>query len=183
MRSLSTSGLSVTDAYRFADAHCWYAAYTHPRHEKAVAEQLKCKDIEVFCPTVAVVSKWKDRKVRLQKPLFPGYVFAMIYLSQTGTVLSTPGVIRILSSRGCPIPIPIAEIEAVRRCTAEPARIERHPVLENGIRVRVRCGPLAGLEGTVARQSKPCKVVISIAAIHQAVALELDDDCLEPVFN
>lgn len=161
----------------------WYAAYTQPRHEKAVAQQLEFKGVEVFCPTFPLESKWKDRTVRIAAPLFPGYVFTRICSSQRALVLSAPGVIRILSANGRPVPIPPAEIEAVRLCLAETTRLERHSIVEGGTRVRVRSGPFLGLEGTVVRQNETCKVLVSIAAIHQAVALELDCDCLEPVPN
>jgi transcription antitermination factor NusG len=163
--------------------HNWYAAYTQPRHEKAVAQQLEFKGVEVFCPTFRLESKWKDRTVRIAAPLFPGYVFARICLSQRALVLSAPGVIRILSANGRPVPIPVAEIEAVRLCLAETTKLERHSIVDGGIRVRVRTGPFLGLEGTVVRQNDTCKVLVSIAAIQQAVALELDCDCLELVPN
>ncbi len=161
--------------------YSWYAAYTQPRHEKAVAQQLDWKGIEVFCPTFNFESKWKDRRVQIQAPLFPGYVFTRICRSQKGIVLSAPGVIRILSQSGRPVAIPVAEIEAVRLCVAAATKLERHAVVESGTRVRVRSGPFSGLEGTVVRQEGTCKVLVAIAAIHQAVALELDGDSLEPV--
>lgn len=159
----------------------WFAAYTQPRHEKAVAQQLEMKGIEVFCPTFRVESRWKDRRVHLQAPLFPGYVFTKICQPQRSLVLSAPGVIRILSANGRPVPIPEAEIEAVRLCTAGVTQLERHPIVEGGMRVRVRSGPFFGLEGMVLRHNKTCKVLVSIAAIQQGVAVELDCDCLEPV--
>lgn len=164
-----------------ADTFGWYAAYTLPRHERAVVEQLARKNIQVFCPMYLEQRKRKDRKVRLQMPLFPGYVFARIALSERVAVMSAPGVIRIVSSNGHPVPIPAAEIEAVRLCLAEATKVQPHPLIEDGMLVRVRTGPFAGLEGRIARASNSCKVVVSIAAVHQAIALEVDEDFLEPV--
>ncbi|MFZ0706494.1 MAG: UpxY family transcription antiterminator [Candidatus Korobacteraceae bacterium] len=167
--------------HSFADGVGWYAAYTLPRHERAVVEQLARKNIQVFCPMYVVQRKWKDRKVRLQAPLFPGYVFARIALSERVAVITAPGVIRIVSSNGCPVPIPVAEIEAVRLCLTEASKVQPHAILEDGMLVRVRTGPFAGLEGRIARAGNSCKVVVSIAAVHQAIALEVDEACLEPV--
>lgn len=104
-------------------------------------------------------------------------------MSQRALVLSAPGVIRIVSANGRPLPIPAAEIEAVRLCVAESPKLERHPIVEGGTRVRVRSGPFLGLEGTVLCQNNKCKVLVSIAAINQAVAVELDCNCLEAVAN
>ena len=56
----------------------WYAAYTCPNHEKKVAEQLDRRSIEQLLPVYYSVRQWKDRKVRLARPLFPGYVFVRI---------------------------------------------------------------------------------------------------------
>ncbi len=58
----------------------WYAAYTCANHEKRVAEQLGQRSIEHFLPLYERVRRWKDRRVRLQWPLFPGYVFVRLAL-------------------------------------------------------------------------------------------------------
>jgi len=55
----------------------WYAAYTRSNHERRVADQLGKREVEHFLPEYESVRKWKDRKVRLQMPLFPGYVFVL----------------------------------------------------------------------------------------------------------
>ena len=159
----------------------WYAAYTYPRHEKVIAEQLESKGVESFLPTSTVASRWKDRTVQIHLPLFPSYVFARVELARRVAVLTIPGVIRILSANGAPIAIPDSEIDAVRRCVGEGAKLEAHSFLVNGMRVRVRSGPFSGLEGIVTQDHGKYKVVVSITAIHQSVALELDRECLEPI--
>ncbi|MCZ6550598.1 MAG: hypothetical protein O6926_04265, partial [candidate division NC10 bacterium] len=53
----------------------WYALYTRPRHEKAVAEHLARRQLEAFLPLREVLSRWKDRRKLVQLPLFPGYIF------------------------------------------------------------------------------------------------------------
>jgi transcription antitermination factor NusG len=159
----------------------WYAAYTYPRHERVIAEQLESKGVESFLPTSTTASRWKDRTVRIHLPLFPSYVFARIELARRVAVLTVPGVIRILSANGVPIPIPDSEIDAVRRCINEGAKLEAHTFVTSGMRVRVRSGPFAGLEGIVTQGDGKYKVLVSITAIHQSIALELDRECLEPI--
>src|SRR5215471_14663843 len=89
----SANGLCVHEPH-------WFATYTYPRHEHAVADVLTHKGVEVFLPTVQKISQWKDRRVKLQVPLFPGYVFTRMCVDERVKVLSVPSVIRILSCRG-----------------------------------------------------------------------------------
>jgi transcription antitermination factor NusG len=163
------------------DVTHWYVAYTYPRHEKAVADQVQMRSVETFLPTYTVKSQWKDRRVQLELPLFAGYVFTRMTVRERVKVLSVPSVIRILSYRGMPAPIGDAEIEALRLCVANGAKLEPHPYIAVGDRVRVRDGAFEGLEGIVVRKSNQCKVVVSLSLIHQSVSLEVEPNYLEIV--
>ena len=158
----------------------WYAVTTKPRHEKVVAEQLQSKSIESFLPIVSTPSRWKDRKVVLERPIFPGYVFTRIDLRDRTGIYSVPGVLRMLCFNGKPAEIEDAEIEAVRLCLARGSKPEPHPFLQSGERVRVKSGALAGLEGVVTRLKSECRIVVSITSIYQSVAVEIDANLLEP---
>ncbi len=160
----------------------WYAVTTYSRHEKAVKAYLETKAIEAFLPTVTAQSRWKDRNVQLTLPAFPGYVFVRISMQECGRVLSTPGVSRILSFNRVPAPIDRAEIDALRLCVDKcgPA-VEPHHFLEVGERVRVRAGVLQGVEGLITRKKGACRLILSIALIHQSVAVEIDSSLLEIV--
>src|ERR1700760_4484365 len=94
----------------------WYAFATQPRHEKVVAQQLESKSIESFLPLLKATSVWKDRRVVIQRPLFPGYVFTRLDAKDRNHVLRVPSVVRILSFGGTPAAIDDAEIDAVRLC-------------------------------------------------------------------
>src|SRR5262245_7609662 len=54
----------------------WYAIWTRSRHEQVVRTQLDEKGITAFLPTFVKLSRWKDRRKKIDVPLFPGYVFA-----------------------------------------------------------------------------------------------------------
>src|SRR6266852_6040144 len=92
----------------------WYAAYTVANHEKRVAEQLGLRSVEHFVPLYESVRRWKDRKVRLQLPLFPGYVFVRLALRDRLRVLQVPGVARLVGFNGQPAVLPDKEIEALQ---------------------------------------------------------------------
>jgi transcription antitermination factor NusG len=151
----------------------WYVAYTFPRHEKAVAEQLKMKAVESYLPTFEKLSRWKDRMARVQLPLFPGYIFARIPLRERMKVLGTPGVLRLVGFSGHPIPLPEGEIESLRTYLAF-RKAEPFPYLTTGKRVEVQAGPLAGLEGLVVRRKGKMRIVVSIDSIQRSIALELE---------
>ncbi len=157
----------------------WFAVYTHPRHEKAVSEQLEKRGVEAFLPTFISESQWKDRRVKITNPLFPGYVFARIRMDEKIRVVSSPSVIRIVSFNGMPAAISEKEIESVRLCSERGALLEMCPFLEVGERVRVRAGAFEGVEGFVINRKNGCKLVISIAVIHQSVAIEINAEQLE----
>lgn len=162
-----------------AEPACWFAVYTHPRHEKAVYEQLEKRGVEAFLPTFTSESRWKDRRVEITSPLFPGYVFARIRMDEKIRVVSSPSVIRIVSFNGTPAAISEKEIEGVRLCSERGALLEVCPFLEVGERVRVRTGAFEGVEGFVINRKNGCKLVISIGVIQQSVAIEINAEQLE----
>lgn len=157
----------------------WYAAYTRANHERRVADQLVERGVEHFLPQYESTRKWKDRKVCLQMPLFPGYVFVHLALQNRLKVLEVPGVAYLVGFAGRPVPVPEGECEKVRRFLKQGFRAEPHPYLEVGRRVRVRSGPLEGMEGIVLRRKNGCRLVISLELIQRAMAVDLDGADLE----
>ncbi len=151
----------------------WYAVYTFPRHEKAVAGQLKMKSVEAYLPLFERLNRWKDRMARVQLPLFPGYVFARIPLKDRVKVLESQGVLRLVGFNGHPTPLPEGEIEALRSFLSC-RKAEPFPYLTVGKRIEVKVGPLAGLEGVVVRRKGKMRIVVSIDSIQRSIALELE---------
>src|SRR5216684_6899964 len=98
----------------FYEPH-WYAAYTSANHEKRVALQLGQRSVEHFLPLYASVRRWKDRKMQLQLPFFPGYVFVRLALRDRLQVLQVPGVAKLVGFNGTPAALPPEEIETLRR--------------------------------------------------------------------
>jgi transcription antitermination factor NusG len=152
----------------------WYAAYTRANHERRVADQLAEREVEHFLPEFESVRRWKDRKVRLQMPLFPGYVFVHLALRDRLRVLQVPGVARLVGFGGRPTALPDEQVEGLRGGLDGQLRAEPHPYLTAGRRVRVKTGPLAGTEGILLRRRGNFRVVISIELIQRAVAVDVD---------
>jgi transcription antitermination factor NusG len=164
-----------------ADHAAWWAVYTQHQHEKSVAEMLSGKGFEVFLPLHESTRRWKDRQKVLSLPLFPGYVFVRGVLTRRLQVVTTPGIHMILS-RGEQIEvIPEAEIDAIRRAVLGSYRIEPHPFLKIGERVRVTRGSLEGVEGILVRKKNLYRLVLSVEMLAQSVGVEVAASDVEPV--
>lgn len=159
----------------------WYAVYTRAQHQKQVAVQLEGRAVECFLPLYESVRRWKDRRVVLQLPLFPSYVFVHLERSERRQVQQTPGVVHLVGFGGVPCPIPDAEIEALQVCLARKVRMKPHPYLTVGRRVLVRSGPMEGLEGILVRRKSDYRLVLSIDSISSSVCVELDAIDVVPV--
>jgi transcription antitermination factor NusG len=157
----------------------WYAAQTCANHEKRVFEQLEQRTVEAYLPRYLSMRRWKDRRVRLELPLFPGYVFVHLALRDRLRVLQTPSVVRLVGFGGQPAPLADHEIDKLRQGLAREMRFEPHPYLRIGQRVRVRTGPLQGLEGILVRRKNVSRLVVSIDLIMRSVAAEIDVADLE----
>jgi transcription antitermination factor NusG len=153
----------------------WYAAYTCANREKRVNTELQARNIEHFLPLYGSVRRWKDRRVRLELPLFPGYVFVRIAVSNRLRVLQIPGVVHLVGFNGYPAALPDEEIEILRSGFSQSLRAEPHAYLTVGRRVKLKSGPLAGIEGILLRRKGNCRVVISIELIQRSVAVEMDE--------
>jgi transcription antitermination factor NusG len=176
----ATRARAAAPATEFLEAR-WYAVQTCANHEKRVQEQLHQRAVEAYLPAYTSVRRWKDRRVTLQLPLFPGYVFVRLALRDRLQVLQTPSVVRLVGFGGQPAALPDREIDALQQGLATELRLEPHPYLKVGQRVRVRTGPLQGLEGILVRKKKISRFIISLDLIMRSVAAEIDVSELEMV--
>jgi len=161
-----------------ADAR-WWAVYTRHQHEKVAGEVLLRKGFEVFLPLYQSTRRWKDRLKTLSLPLFPSYVFVHGGIERQLQAVTTPGVYSIVTAAGRTAVIPGEEIEAVKRMVENSLRVEPHPFLKCGDWVRVKAGPLEGVEGILVRMKGLCRLVISVEMLQKSVAVEVDASDVE----
>jgi transcription antitermination factor NusG len=159
----------------------WYALYTSSRHEKQVAAFLSQRDVEFFLPLYNSIRRWKDRRVELQLPLFPGYIFVHVALRNRLTVLTAPGAVRFVAFNGRPAVLPETDLTRLRSGLDYGVSAQPHPYLQVGRRVRVRGGPLAGIEGILVRKKERFRLVVSIDLIMRSIAVEVDAADVEPI--
>lgn len=159
----------------------WFAAYTSPRHEKRVVQQMEGHGMHCFLPLYKSVRRWRDRRKQLELPLFPGYVFVRMAIQDRLHVVRLPGVVQLVSFNHRPVALPDAEIEALRQGLAGNVCVQPHPFLKVGRRVRVHSGPMAGTEGILVRKKDKSRVVLSIELIQRSVAMEVDETDIAPL--
>jgi len=168
---------------RRLESNSWCAVYTRHQHEKTVSEMLEAKGFEVFLPLYDSTRKWKDRRKVLSLPLFPCYVFVRGAIERRLPVLTTPGVHMIISRGERVATVPDDEIEAIRRTVDGHFRVEPHPFLRCGERVRVVRGSLEGVEGVLTRKKNLYRLVLSVEMLAQSVAVEIDAMDVVPVIQ
>jgi transcription antitermination factor NusG len=151
----------------------WYVAYTLPRHEKAVADRLLDQDVESYLPLYSASRYWNKRRVEVQLPIFPGYVFVRMPLSERFRILSRPGIIRFVGSNGILSTLPDEEIERLRS-SLDLWKAQPHPYLIAGKHIRIRSGPFAGLEGRILRRKGKMRLLVTLDIIQSAMLLEVD---------
>jgi transcription antitermination factor NusG len=177
----SVLGSSDTDLTTDLQPH-WYALYTCANHERRVATELHARTVEHFLPLYSSVRRWKDRRVTLDLPLFPGYVFVRLALPDRLLVVRIPSVVRLVGFNGQPAALPDEEMEILRSGLCQSLRAEPHPFLTVGRRVRITGGPFTGLEGVLRRKRNSPRVVISLSLIQRSVAVDVDVADVAPAF-
>lgn len=152
----------------------WFAIWTRSRHEQVVRSQLERKQVDVFLPTIARWSHWKDRRKQIEWPLFPGYCFARFDARHRMPILKCTGVVSIVSLDGEPAPIEEYEIDSIRRLVESDLAFDSCPLIREGMMVEVTHGPLKGVVGRLLRKGAHARLVLSVDLIGQAVSVEVD---------
>ena len=162
----------------------WVAVQVRPQREQFVAEQLRSKGYEEFLPTCrALARSERARTGRSEAPLFAGYLFCR-YTQRNGggpLIVTTPGVIRILSGCGKPVPVSDDEIAALRNITGSGLEYCRSPYLQAGQLVRIASGPLSGITGVLSRTVGRDRLVVCVNILRRGVAVQVDARNVIPV--
>lgn len=159
----------------------WYAAYTYPRHEKKVLDQLIFREIESFLPCYRALHKWRNGcRVEVQLPLFPGYLFVRIGPQDQLRVLQVPNLVNLIGFGGRPVPLPTEDIQSLKAVLAT-MKAEPHPFLKIGDRVRIKSGCLAGIDGILVRKASGSRFVLNVDLIMQAASVEMSAEDVEPI--
>lgn len=137
-------------------------------------DQLQERHLDAFLPTIARWSRWKDRKKKIDWPLFPGYCFVRIDPAESLPVLKCSGVVSLVSCDGRPAMIPDHEIEGVRTLLSTDLSCDPCPLIKVGQMVEVTAGPLRGVVGRLVRKGTHARLVLNVNLIGQGVSVQVD---------
>ncbi len=186
--SSDSSGIEMADAagvrIHVPSTEKWYALYVQVNHEKEVTNRLEQKELSCFLPLLETWSKRRDRRKKIQLPMFPGYVFVQVMLDGSAnlTLVKTPGALSLLHNSEGPLSIPSYQIENLKTLILSTQPLQVHCYLKEGDLVRVMRGPLAGCVGILKRTDpKRGRLVVSVDIIKQSVSVELDLEDVEAV--
>ena len=158
----------------------WFVLFVRANQEKMTAQRLLGFQVEHFLPCCRSVRQWKDRRVTLDMPLFPGYIFVRLPFLERMKVLSLPNVVGLVGSKSSPSIVSPEEIDSIRR-GVEFGNAAPHPLLAVGQRVAIVSGVLRGMQGILLRAQNNTRVVISVDSIARSFAVEVDISCLRPL--
>ena len=161
----------------------WYVLHTRSRFEKVVHEGLVKKAHDVFLPQIRTRSRRRDRRVILDVPLFPGYVFirSNLHPNHHLDILKTVGAVRLIGNKAVPVPVPDETIDSLKIMVSHESQIDNGNRLRKGDRVMVVRGPFTGVVGTFAQDRGAGRVVVHIEALGQYASVEVDEADIEAV--
>jgi len=166
-----------------AEGPPWYVIHARSRHEAKVELALRQKGLEIFLPRVVVRSRRQDRKLLLEVPLFPGYLFIHTALEPEAyyEIIKLKSVVRILGGKAGPRPVPSETVDSIKAIAASARPFYPGPYLKCGMKVCITEGPLAGTVGVLLkRRDKKRRLVVAVELFQRSVAVELEDEAIEP---
>jgi transcription antitermination factor NusG len=172
--------LSETEIPSFEEflAPQWYVLFVRSNQEKRIAYSLHQRGVEHFLPCYSSLRHWKDRRVRLEMPLFPGYIFIRLPFAERLRALTVPNVISVVGSKDAPSVISPEEIAWIRIGLSH-GHAEPHDYLAVGQRVMITDGPLSGMQGILTRKTNGARVVVSLDSIARAFMVEVEESSVK----
>ncbi len=157
----------------------WAVAHTRPRCEKKLADAARAAGITIYLPVQVREHRYGNRRRAFTAPLFAGYVFCRGDPPQRQWLRQnqhTANLLEVVDQASL-----VGQLKQLHALLAAGLLVEVLPFLETGRRVRVKSGPLRGLEGVVMRVQGSTRVLVNIDMIRQAAAVEVDSATLAPV--
>jgi transcription antitermination factor NusG len=158
---------------------CWFVGHTKPRCEKKLVEFCQREGIDSTLPCVDVAHKYRGKTIVFRKPLFPGYVFFRLLQAQRAKVYQTDYLANLLEVFDQELFA--LELNQILVALETGVEIRLVPVIGKGSRVRIKSGPLRGMEAWVEDRFGVNTVLLRLGFIGQAAAVKIEATDLELV--
>ncbi|WP_321495856.1 UpxY family transcription antiterminator [uncultured Desulfobacter sp.] len=163
----------------------WFALLTRSNFEQTVYSRICQKNIDAFLPRTRKPSKRKDRKLMIETPLFPGYVFVKSTSAPVDQlpILKTVGAVRLLGNSAGPLPVPEHQIESLKLLTSVTQDLITGNIIElqKGDAVMILEGPMAGLKGEFFQHKGKGRIIIKVDLLGRYAGVEVDCDKVEKI--
>lgn len=155
----------------------WYVAHTRPRCEKKLADYCEREGVLVTLPLYRSVKKYQRKTVTFEKPLFPNYLFLQLHRYQRQKVYQSDYVANLLD-------VPDQEtfqeqLNDILEALETEYEVCLMPHITSGKRVKIKAGPLRGMEGWVEQREGKVIVLLRLDFISQAAGVKVDATDLE----
>lgn len=155
----------------------WFVAHTKPRREKKLAAWCQRESISATLPCYDAVHRYRGKTVTFHKPLFPGYLFLRMEPRQRDLVRGNEQVANLLEvhdqenfQR---------QLQDILMALESKVGMFLAPSIGEGMRVRIKAGPLQGIEGWVEKRYGMTTVLLRLDFISQAAAVKMEADLIE----
>lgn len=172
---------SYSGGYSGSETDNWFAIRVNANCERRVTEALEGKGFESFLPQCWEYRNWGKRTRKVERALFPGYVFGRFVPRQRLPILTIPGVTYIVGTSAGPLAVDPDELAAIRRIAESNALAEPWPYLAVGSIVSLEDGPLRGLRGRLVSAGHDVRVVVSITLLQRSVSVIVDRRWVRPI--
>lgn len=155
----------------------WFVAHTRPRCEKKLKDYCEREGIAATLPLIGSLHRYRGKTVRFTKPLFPGYVFLHLLAEQKMMVFQRDHVANLLVVTDQELFQ--QQLGEVLQALESGVEMFLAPEIGEGCRVKVKSGPLRGMDGWVEKRYGLTTVLLRLDFIGQAAAVKLMADELE----
>jgi transcription antitermination factor NusG len=159
----------------------WFALRVRPNYEKPVSAVLRGKGFQEFLPLIQSRRQWSDRVKIMDLPLFPGYLFCRLNLDERMPLLTTPGFLYLVGVGRNPEPIDESEIQAIQSVLRSGLPVTPWPSLMVGQRVRLKHGPLRGLEGVLTKIANQHRMYVAVTLLKRSISVEVAPEWIHPI--
>ncbi|MBK6265324.1 UpxY family transcription antiterminator [Marivirga sp. S37H4] len=152
----------------------WYVLYTSPRAEKKVADRLLENGVNVYLPIIEEVRQWSDRKKKVKKALFDGYLFIKSTKPNLWKCLTDPGALKFISFSDDYATVSEEDISSIKRIVETGMAIE--PMVSNistGEKVKIIGGPLEGMVGECVQKENQDYFIVNISGIKRQLVVSI----------
>jgi transcription antitermination factor NusG len=178
-RQAAQIAVAAAAAGDYRDGVKWHVLHLRPRREKKVAENCRLLRFSHYLPLRTETKVYQRRRVTVQKPVFPGYLFASFDAQGRLELLKTNAVVRILAP-GNQREL-LHQLAQVRKALEVDPGLGAAAAISAGRLVRICDGPFCGVEGRVISLKGQTMVCLNVELVGQAVRVQIERERLEPL--